>query len=694
MTMLAPPTLSRRAFTQLLGAGLLISVVAPRANAQAESGIQSPRAGRRGGGGRGGQPAGPIAARIHIAADGAVTVLSGKVECGQGARAEIGQAAAEELRLPLDKVTVLLGDTSLCPNDGGTFGSSTTPRTLPAVRTAAAAARLALLDLASRTWSVPAAELDAHDGKILHASSSRELTYAALATTPDIQQAFSRAPANVAITPVAQWKIMGAPALRHDARDMVTGRHAYPTDITRPNMLYGKILRPPALGSSLTALDPSAAPSNVTVIHDNDFAGVVAPNTFIADQACAALAETAKWSTPPSNSNDTLAADLRAAVRGGVPANPFPTPAGATPFRQSYFTPYIQHAPLEPRTALAEWAAGKLTVWTATQNPFGVRSELARALNLPEDDVHVIVPDFGGGFGGKHTGECAIEAARLAKAANRPVLLRWSRSEEFTFAYFRPAAVIDIAAALTSEGKIASWHFVNINSGNAGLDSPYAIPQKRSQYVQSNPPLRHGSYRGLAATANNFAREVAMDELAKLAGKDPLAFRLDHLDDPRLRDVLTAAAKKFNWGQKLPGGHAAGLSCGTEKGSYVAACAEVSLDNNAVRVHRVTQSFECGAIVNPLGLTQQVQGAVVQGLGPALWEQIRFTNGHIENAAFAKYRVPRFADLPTIDVHLLDRKDLSSAGAGETPLICVAPAIANAAAALTGKPIRALPIRV
>ncbi|HVS72437.1 MAG TPA: molybdopterin cofactor-binding domain-containing protein [Phycisphaerae bacterium] len=685
---------TRRGFLQGLGAGLLITITDTRLFAQAESGFQGRRGGRAGRGGAfGGAPV-PISARIHIAHDGAVTVLSGKVECGQGARAEIGQAAAEELRLHPDQITVLLCDTTLCPNDGGTFGSQTTPRTIPVIRAAAAAARLALLELASRAWSVPAAELDTHDGKVLHAASHRETSFGDLAASDQAAQAFSQIPRNVTVTPVKDWKVMGAPAFRHDQRDMVTGRHAFPTDITRPGMLYGKILRPPALGSTLTSLDATTPIDGVTLVHDNDFAGVVAPTSFAADNAIAALAPAAKWSAPPTNSSETLAADLRASVRGGVPTNPFPAHAPDKLFQQSYFTPYIQHAPLEPRTAVAEWAGSKLTVWTATQNPFSVRSELARAFSIPEDDIHLIVPDFGGAFGGKHTGECAIEAARLAKAAGKPVILRWSRAEEFTFAYFRPAAVIDVSAALTPARKIASWFFVNINSGNSGIDSPYAIPSKRSQYVTSAPPLRHGSYRGLAATANNFARECAMNELAALASADPLDFRLKHLDDSRLRDVLQAAADKFNWGQKLPEGHAAGLACGTEKGSYVAACAEVSLDKNTITVHRVVQTFECGAIVNPLGLTQQVQGAITQGLGPTFWEQIRFTNGHIENAAFAKYRVPRFSDLPQIDVHLLDRKDIPSAGAGETPLICIAPAITNALTALTHTPLRALPLHV
>lgn len=689
---------TRREFMQVLGAGILITVAGGRARGQAESGVQAPPAGRRGGGGgRGGGGSGPIAARIHIGKDGVVTVMSGKVECGQGARAEIGQATAEELRLPMDKVVVVLGDTALTPNDGGTYGSQTTPRTLPVVRQAAAAARTVLIAAAAKGWGVDATTVELHEGKARHAATHREISYGDLAASEEATRSFAQPAANVTVTPVKEWKVMGNSPLRHDARDMVTGRHAYPTDIARPGMGYGKVLRAPAYGAKLVALDEAAgkAITGVKVVHDGDFVGVVAPNSFLAEKAVAALAETAKWEGAQNVPSSGLAAYLTDNVRGGVPANPFAAEAAAAPshFKQSYFVPYVQHAPLEPRTAAAEWIDDKLTVWTGTQNPFGVRTEVARALGVGEEAVRVIVPDFGGGYGGKHTGEASVEAARLAKGAGQPVMLRWSRAEEFTWAYFRPAGVIQIEAALDGNGRMTNWHFVNINSGNAGLETPYTVAAKRSQYVQSDPPLRHGSYRGLAATANNFARECAMDELAVMAGKDPLAFRMEHLEDQRLRAVLQAATRKFGWGAKPADGHGVGLACGVEKGSYVAACAEVTLENGVPVVKRLAQAFECGAIVNPLGLLQQVQGAMVQGLGPALWEEMKFESGKITNAAFAKYRVPRFADLPAIDVELLDRKDLASAGAGETPIICVAPAIANAVSTLAGKRVRALPIR-
>jgi isoquinoline 1-oxidoreductase len=356
---------------------------------------------------------------------------------------------------------------------------------------------------------------------------------------------------------------------------------------------------------------------------------------------------------------------------------------------------------METRAAVAEWTDdGKLTVWTGTQNPFGVRGELARAFSIGEEKIRVVVPDFGGGFGGKHSGECAVECARLAKGAKKPVSLHWRRPEEFTWAYFRPGGVIAIDAGLAADGSIAAWHQVNVNSGPSAVETPYKVGKGKGETVGSEPPLRHGSYRALASTANVFARECAMDELARLAGKDPLEFRLAHLEQGgRLRAVLEEVAKKFwspmQFARRAPG-FGMGLACGTEKASYVAACVGVQVDQEkkTYRVTRIVQAYECGAVVNPAGLMAQVQGAIIQGLGPALREEMVFEKGRMENAAFAKYLVPRFEDVPEIEVHLVNRPDLPSVGAGETPIIAVAPAIANAVSSVIGTRVRAMPVRI
>lgn len=348
---------------------------------------------------------------------------------------------------------------------------------------------------------------------------------------------------------------------------------------------------------------------------------------------------------------------------------------------------------------MAEWQEGRLTVWTGTSHPSGVRAELARAFGLREADVRVIVPDFGGGFGGKHAGEAALEAARLARAAGRPVKVRWTREEEFRRAYFRPAALIDAEAVLEG-GRIRAWPFTNCNSGAAGLQTPYAIPDRREKYVPADPPLRQGSDRRLAATANHFAREAFMDELAAAAGADPLEFRPAHLDNERIRAVLEAACGQFGWRKRRAARRAAGrgigLACGTEKNSVVAACVEVEVDAKArtVRLVEIVEAFECGAILHPWNTRSQVEGCILTGLGAARREEILFENGRVRNARFSRYRVPRFQDLPDkLEGILIDRKDLPSAGAGETPIVAAAPAMANAVFDAVGVRPRPLPLR-
>ncbi len=681
--------LTRRSFVKVLGAGLLISVAAPSAPGQ-----------RRGGGGRGeGVAQATVSARVHIAKDGAVTVMTGKVEGGQGARAELTQAAAEELRLPVSRIQLVMGDTDLTPDDGVTAGSRTTPSTVPAVRQGAAAARELLIRAAAKRWGVEPGAVQVRDGKAVDAAGNRELTYAELASGDD--KPFGQpVPGNVTITPVKEWKVLGTSVPRPNARDLVTGGHRYPSDIARPGMLYGKVLRPPSYGAKLTRIDlaPAKAMEGVVVVQDGQFVGVAAPTLFAAEKALAAIAKTADWDPAPHPSSKEVFDYLKQHARGGVPKNPFADEVAkaAKSLHQTYLTAYVQHSPLEGRAAVAEWNGDKVTVWTGTQNPFGCRSEVARALGVGTDRVRVIVPDFGAGFGGKHMPDAPTEAARLAKAAGKPVAVRWTRQEEFTWAYFRPAAVIDIEASLDAKGAITSWHFININSGGAAVDTPYRTGKVRCQFVQSDSPMRQGSYRALAATANNFARECFMDELAAAAGRGVLEFRLAHLDSPRLQAVLETAAKRFDWAgrvKKKDPGVGVGLACGTEKGSYVAACVEIAVRDGAISVRRVCEVFECGAVLNPDNCLAQVQGCIIMGMGPALREEMRFEDGVVKNASYGQYLVPRFRDVPELDLHLLDRPDLPSVGAGETPIIAIAPAIANAVFHATGERIRRMPIR-
>jgi isoquinoline 1-oxidoreductase len=685
--------LSRRAFVQLLGTGLLITVT---------EGVSF---GQRGGGGGGRSIA--VAARIQVNQDGTIAVMTGKVEEGQGPRAQLSQAAAEELRVPVERIRLIMSDTALVPDDGITAGSRTTPGTVPAVRQGAATARELLVRLAAEQWKAEADALEVRDGVITNKKTKQTIGYGDLAKSKDVAEVFKQSvSSDVLLTPVSEWKTLGVSVPRPNGRDVVTGAHHYPSDVVRPNMLYGKILRAPSYGATLESIDLSKAQAmkDVFVFRDGQFVGCAAPSSSLAAQALGAIAATASWKTTPQPSDKEVHSYLKQHARTGGGSRPQTRGsadsvlAGASKIlNETYTLAYVQHTPMEPRAAMAEWNDGKLTVWSGVDGPQRVQGDLAQAFGVSSDQVRVIVPDMGGGFGGKHSGEAAEEAARLAKAAGRPVAVHWTRAEELTWAYFRPAAVIECKGGLDAKGSLIAWDFTNINAGGAAIDTPYNIPNTRILSAGSDSPLRQGSYRCLAATGNNFARESFMDELAAAAGADPLAFRLAHLENSRIRTVLETVAKHFDWAarkKKVTPEIGVGLACGTEKNSVVAACVEIRIDRKRgqIKVNEVCEAFECGPIQNPANLLSQVQGCIVMGLGPALREEMLFEDGKILNASFAKYLVPRFEDVPKIDVHLVNKTDIPSAGGGETPIIAVAPAIGNAVFAATGIRLRSMPM--
>ena len=685
--------LDRRAFVKLVGGGLVV-FLAPDGAAAQESG-------RRGGGEDHPQE---IGAWLHLAEDGTITVFTGKVEFGQDIRTSLTQAVAEELRAPLETIHLVMGDTDLTPFDMGTFGSRTTPLMGAQLRKVAAAAREALVDLAAEQWRVARETLGVDGGRVSDPASGRSAGFGALTGGRKLV----RATGEVATTPASAWTVAGRSIPKVNARDIVTGTHVYTSDLTRPGLWHGKVLRAPALGATLVSVnDVAARAAGATVVRDGTFVGVAAPTVLAARRALQDLH--AEWK--PAGGPQPSSTDVYEYLKNTPPAvgegqgrssAPYETgsvaealASSAHTLRASYRVAYIAHAPLEPRGAVAEWTDGKLTVWTGTQRPFGVRRELAEAFHLPEDKVRVVVPDTGSGYGGKHTGETAVEAARLARAAGHPVKVVWTREEEFAWAYFRPAGLIEVASGAAADGRLTAWEFHNWNSGGSAIRTPYDVANQRIAFHPARSPLRQGSYRGLAATANHFAREVHMDELARAVKLDPVEMRRRNLKDARVRAVLEAAADRFGWGRAKATpirGH--GVAAGTEKGSYVAACAEVSVERvtGIVRVLRVVTAFECGAVVNPDHLRSQVEGSVVQGLGGALFEAVRFAGGEIVSDRFSRYRVPRFSDTPAVDVVLLDRKDLPSAGAGETPIVTVAPAVANAIFDAIGVRLRALPL--
>jgi nicotinate dehydrogenase subunit B len=681
----------RRDFFKFLGAGIFVACAASKAAALQESGRTR----------RNNEDDLPheIDAWLHIGEKGEITVFTGKVEVGQNIRTSLSQAVAEELCVPIKSVRLVMGDTQLVPFDMGTFGSRTTPVMNLQLRRVSAAARDALIALAAKQWNTDPAHLTAADGKILDPKSNRSASYSELVKGQQITQVL---PAEDPLIPAAQWKIAGQSVSKVDGRDFVTGKHRYPSDYKVPDMLYGKVVRPSSFEATLVSANTHAAEQmpGVTVVRDGNFLAVAAPSTNLAQEAAGSIK--AEWKSEPHISNKELFDYLKKNQIAGEERNArYETgnvekafAASERRLNSTFNIQYIAHAPLEPRAALAQWNGDQLTVWTGTQRPFGVRSELATAFHLPEEKVRVLMPDTGSGYGGKHTGDAALEAARLARASKRPVKVVWTREEEFTWAYFRPAGVIEVSSAVDADGKITAWEFHNYNSGTAGFRTYYDIPNQRIEFHPVNSPLRQGSYRALAATANHFAREVHMDEIAASLKMDPLEFRLKNLKDERLQAVFAEGGKQFGWNKPRAANQGFGVGGGFEKLGYMATFVEVSLkpETGEIKIERVLTAFDCGAIVNPDGLRNQLIGANIMGLGGAIFEAVEFENGRIVNNLFSKYRVPRFRDVPPMDALLIDRKDQPSVGAGEAPILGIAPAIANAIFAVTRIPLHSLPM--
>jgi nicotinate dehydrogenase subunit B len=648
----------------------------------------------------------PDEAWVHVGADNSVTAFTGKVEAGQGTRTALSLLVAEELAVQPGSVALAMADTDTSPFDLGTFGSRGMPHAAPPLRAAAAAAGRLLKAEAAARFGLPVTELTAADGIIAGPDGAPSVSYGELVAG---QRRVERVPADGPVRPASAWRSAGHPARAVGGADVVTGAKLFPSDLKVDGMLHGCVLRPPAFGAQLRDADTAAAAAmpGVTVVEDGSFIGVVAADQRTARTAIAAVKS--DWQEPAGPDASGLEAHLRAhpVAAGEGFRGPFLHESGdiaaafadaTTRLDAHYSAAYVAHVPLEPRAALANWNGDELTVWAATSTPFRARRELAAELGVDEALVHVIVPDYGGGFGGKHGSVVAAEAARLARAAGQPVKVAWSRAEEFTAGYLRPAAFIDVTSGIDATGRLTGWSFTNVNSGAAGITTPYRIANQRIAYQPAQAPLAQGSYRALAATANNFARESHMDELAAVAGADPVAFRLAHLDDERLRAVLEAAAAEIGWREHRnepgPGRHGSGIAIGREKGSWVATAASVRVaEDGTLQLLRLVTTVDCGAVVHPDGLANQVEGALAMGLGPALFEQIEFAGGRILNGSMTAYRVPRLADVPVrLDVVLLDQPDQPSAGGGETPIIAIAPAIGNAVFAACGVRLRSMPL--
>ncbi len=657
--------------------------------------------------GSGGPPHG--GAWVHVGEDGRVRAFAGKVELGQGVTTALTMLVAEELKVLPASVDLILGDTDLTPWDIGTFGSRSMADAGAHLRAAAAGALQFLRRWAAERLGVEPGSVRLDSGRAMagEGATARSIPYAELVAG---RSRIEPVPSESHPSPPAEWSVAGRPASSRDGAKVVTGAVRYTSDLRLEGMLEGAILFPPTFRSTLRSLETRAAESipGVTVVREGGFVGVAAPDRATARAARGLLR--AEWEVPEAPGEDGIVEYFRthpkppddhwdldryavgdpAAARG----------ASAIALEATYTTAYIAHVPLEPHAAIAEWVGERLTVWIGSQTPFRVRAALARTLGIPNERIRIVVPPTGGGFGGKHAEELAAGTARLARASGHPVRVTLSREEEFTQTYLRPMAVVEIRSGADRDGRLTAWECITWNAGASAIRTPYRVDHQRVENRPTDSPLRQGSYRALAATANNFARESQMDELAARTGVDPVEFRRRSLDDPRLRAVLDAVAARAGWtarprrrGPRSGPSTGRGIALGLEKGGRVATYVEVEVTaSRTVGIGRIITAYECGAIVNPRHLEGQVEGGTIMALGGALGEAIHFDRGRILNGRLSAYPVPRFLDVPPIEVLLLDRPDLPSAGAGETPLIAVAPAIANAIDDATGERIRHLPL--
>ena len=688
-----PEGLARRDFLKIAGGGVFVAVSLGE--------LAGPQEARR----QGSEYPDDINAYLRVGEDGRVTGYAGKIEMGQGAITSLPQMIADELDVAYDSVDMVLGDTDLCPYDMGTFGSRTTRYFGPALRAAAAEARGVLLELAAEKLGAPRERLAVKDG-VVHdtAHPSAKATYAELVAGKRIERRLAPRPAP---KPVPEWKVMGRPFLHRDARDKVTGKALFSGDVRVPGMLYGKVLRPPAHGAKLRALDTSAAEKRegVRVVREGELIAVLHE---LPDAAEAALALVkAEYDFPGTNLDPetifdhlvSVAPEARIVAEGGDLGKG--AALAERVFEEKWLNGYVAHAPIEPHTALASVEGDRATVWASTQAPFRLKEEAAQALGVPAANVRVITPFVGGGFGGKTRNLQAVQAVRLSKLAGRPVQVAWSRADEFFNDSFRPAAVVRIRSGLDGAGRIVLWDYDVLFAGDRSSAQFYDIPHHRTvsrgQWGggAGAHPFAVGAWRAPGSNTNVFARECQIDLMAAAAGLDPLEFRMRNLADERMKRVLRAAADAFGWKPAAaPSGRGAAIVTSDYLGTYVATAAEVAVDppTGRVRAKRVVCAQDMGQCVNPQGARIQIEGCIVMGLGYALTEELRFRGGEVRDLNFDTYEIPRFSGLPEIETVLVRNDDLPASGGGEPAIINMGAVLANAVFDATGARLFRLPM--
>lgn len=639
-------------------------------------------------------------AYLKIGDDGRVSLFCSKVEMGQGIITSMAQMLAEELDVSLDSIDMVMGDTRLCPWDGGTTGSRSTKYYGPPLRKAGAEARAVLMQMASEKLDVEIERLTVKNGIVSDINNTDNIvSYAELAKGNRIDRHISDVPIKL----VSEHTVSGKPVLRMDAMAKVKGEAKYTGDIKLPDMLYAKVLRPPSHDATMESVDVSNASKvkGAIVIEEDDLIAVLHENSDLAAKALEQV--TVKWNETGSDlDNKSIfdhlkksAPDGRVHVENGNLSEGYT--AASQLIESEFYNHYVAHAPSEPYAVLAHVNGDKVTIWASTQAPFRVRSTAAEALNIDEDQVHVITPFLGCGLGGKKSGRQITEAVKLSKISGHPVQLAWTRQEEFFYDTFRPAAVVQLKSGLDSKGLITSWACDILFTGSRSSEPIYNIPnfQVKTSSVREVHPFGTGAWRGPGSNTNVFAMESHTDILAHAAGMDPLSFRMTNLKDERMIRVLEAAAGKFGHEiTKGPSGLGYGISCTNYLNSYVATIAQVSVNRTSgkVKVERVVCAQDMGEIINPQGAKLQIEGGITMGLSAALSEEIKFSGGKIHTRNYNSYQITKFSDAPQIDIVLIDNPNLAPQGCGEPAITTVGAALANAIFDAVGARLYLLPM--
>jgi CO/xanthine dehydrogenase Mo-binding subunit len=673
---------------------------------------------------------------LAIHADGSATIYTSKVDVGTGLRIAMSQMVSEELGIPVERISVVEGDTAVTPDQGGTGGSTGIPRGAVEVRQAAATARQALIVLGAEQLHRPAAELTLADGQVRPQAGGQGI---AIGTLIGGKRLSLKVDPKVALKDPARHTVIGKPLLRPDVPAKCTGRHVYLQDFSLPGMLHGRVIRPPAIGAKLVSVDESSIRDipGARVVRVESFLGVVANDEWAAVRAAKALKATwSEWQGLPGS--DGIDRHVResaldrdeAIVNRGDPAAALPT--AARQFSATYTWPYQSHASLAPSCAVADIRADGSTIWTASQGPHGMRTNFARIFGIPPEKLRVIYLDGSGSYGGNGNDDAAADAVLLSRAIGRPVRVQWMREDEHGWDPKGPPQVLDLRGGIDAQGRIVAWETqmwlpTTIPGGRALLgvdaagltqghgqgagqisqngDPPYAASNVRVVvHWMKQSPLRISNLRAPGKIANVFAVESFTDEMASAAGADPVEFRLSRLTDARGLEVIKRAAQMIGW-QPRPSPNPAraqgNLAVGRgvaymrykQAENYVAMAMDVAVDraSGKISVRRVTCAHDCGLVVNPDGLRNQIEGCILQTLGRTLHEEVKFNRSRVTSVDWATYPVLTFPEVPSVEVALIDRPELPPLGAGEAATAPVAAALANAIFDATGLRLRHVP---